>query len=55
MTAKEKCELCEKDSEYAWRVGELEKKVGRLYNLLITTAISSFGTLAGVIVLLITK
>lgn len=53
--ARGSCEICEDSSQFSWRVTELEKRVSGLYALLIATAVSSFGTLCGVIVILWTK
>ena len=50
-----KCELCEKPDEIIWRLQEVEQRTKWLFGLLITTALSSFGTLVGVIVLLWTN
>ncbi len=53
--ARGSCEICEDSSQYSWRLLEVEQKVRGLYALLIATALSSFGTLCGVIVILLTK
>lgn len=54
-TTEDECEICDAGSQYKWRIEALERKMNWLFGLLITTAVSSFGTLMGVIVLLYTK
>lgn len=49
----EDCAICESDSQYVWRVEQLESGVKELRKIYNRTMYSSIGTLIGVIILLV--
>lgn len=49
------CTICADAGQYKWRLAAVEKNVEQLNKLLISTLISSIGTLVGVLVLIFIK